>query len=133
MPYLEHVAMWVRDVDRICAFYVEHFAAAVGERYENPTKGFSSRFLSFASGARLEVMTRTVMPPAAQGRGAERMGLAHLAVGVGTTAAVDALTARLRALGVTVLTEPRWTGDGYYESLVLDPEGNTVEIVASSL
>jgi lactoylglutathione lyase len=128
MPHLEHVAMWVRDLDRVCSFYAEHFGATVGERYENPAKGFASRFLWFASGARLEVMTTTAL--VAQAPGAERMGLAHLAIAVGTAAEVDAMTARLGALGVTVLASPRRTGDGYYESVVLDPEGNRLELVA---
>jgi lactoylglutathione lyase len=132
MPYLEHVAMWVRDLDRVCAFYAQHFGAAVGERYESPAEGFTSRFLSFASGARLEVMTTAGVSPSAHEPGGKRAGLAHLAIAVGTVAAVDALTARLGALGVTVISGPRWTGDGCYESVVLDPEGNSVEIVASS-
>jgi lactoylglutathione lyase len=130
MPHLEHVAMWVRDLDRVCAFYAEHFGATIGERYENPAKGFASRFLSFATGARLEVMTTEGMSPGAH-EPAARTGLAHLAIAVGTAAAVDALTARLGVLGVTVLAVPRRTGDGYYESVVLDPEGNCVELVAS--
>lgn len=130
MPSIEHVALWARDVDRVCAFYVAYFGASASERYENPRKGFTSRFLSFASGARIEVMSTTTLSPLACEAGAQRMGLTHLAIAVGSEAAVDALTERLAAAGVAVLGPPRRTGDGYYESVVLDPEGTRVEIMA---
>lgn len=122
--------MWVRDLDRVCAFYAEHFGAAVGARYENLGKGVASRFLSFASGARLEVMTTTAGALASLDPGTERTGLAHLAIALGSEEAVDALTARLAGSGIRVLSGPRRTGDGYYESVILDPEGNRVELTA---
>ena len=127
---IEHVALWVRDLDAICAFYVEHFGAEVGPLYENPAKGFSSRFLSFDGGARLEVMTTRSLSPVELPAGAQRMGLTHLAISLGSDQAVDGLTARLHTLGMPVLDGPRRTGDGYYESVVLDPEGNRIEITA---
>jgi lactoylglutathione lyase len=129
MPRLDHVALWVHDLDCVCAFYREHFGASVGPLYRNEGKGFASRFLAFAAGARIEVMTttRALVPQAA---GAQRVGLTHLAIALGSEDAVDALTARLRAHGVPVLDGPRRTGDGYYESVVLDPEGNRVELMA---
>jgi lactoylglutathione lyase len=130
MPRLEHVAIWARDLDRVCGFYVEHFGATVGERYENPRKGFCSRFLNFEGGARIEVMTTTTLALQVCEPGAHRMGLAHVAITIGSEAEVDSLTARLGALGVPVLDGPRRTGDGYYESVVLDPEGNRVELCA---
>ena len=120
--------MWVRDLDAMCAFYAEHFGAAVGERYDNPRKGFASRFLDFGSGSRLEMMTTTTLDPVEHEPGAQRMGLTHLAIAVGSERAVDSLCAGLRARGVPVLDGPRRTGDGYYECVVLDPEGNRVEI-----
>ena len=130
MPHLEHVALWVSDLDAMCAFYAEIFEAKVGPLYENTKKGFASRFVSLDSGARLEFMTTRVLEPVAHAPGAQRMGLTHLAVSLGSEAAVDALTARLLASGTPVLDGPRRTGDGYYESVVLDPEGNRIEITA---
>jgi lactoylglutathione lyase len=124
---LEHVALWVRDVDLVAGFYARYFDARVGERYENPRKGFQSRFLAFASGARLEVMARTDVGMRGTG---EALGFAHVAIAIGDEAAVDALAARFEADGVSVLDGPRRTGDGYYECVVLDPEGNRVEVTA---
>jgi lactoylglutathione lyase len=129
MPFLDHVALWVRDLDRMCAFYVEHFGAVAGERYENRGKGFASRFLGFDSGARLELMTSAQLSPVTHEPGAERMGLTHLSFRLGSQAAVDAMTTRLQSIGMVVLGRPRRTGDGYYESVVLDPEGNRIELV----
>jgi lactoylglutathione lyase len=128
MPRIEHVAMWVRDVDLVCAFYAEHFGAVVGGRYENAVKGFASRFLAFESGARIEVMTTVAPSPIAHPPGAQPMGLTHLAIALGSEDAVNRLTSRLRSLGVRVLEGPRRTGDGYFESVVLDPEGNRIEL-----
>jgi len=124
---IEHVALWVRDVDAVAEFYARHFDARLGARYENPRKGFQSRFLDFGSGARLEIMARTGIDTRASG---EPLGFAHVAIAVGDEAAVDALAARLRAAGVTIVDGPRRTGDGYYECVVLDPEGNRVEVAA---
>jgi lactoylglutathione lyase len=124
---IEHVGLWVRDLDAVAAFYAKFFAARIGALYQNPRKGFESRFLEFGSGARLEVMKRAGVEP----RGtAELLGLAHLAIAVGDAAAVDALAARLRAEGFQIDSGPRRTGDGYYECVVRDPEGNRVEIAA---
>lgn len=128
MARIEHIALWVDDLDAICAFYADAFGARVGPRYANPTKGFESRFLSFDSGARVEVMRTTRLSPIRHSAGAERMGLTHLAISLGTESAVRELTERLRANGVTVLDGPRRTGDGYYESVILDPEGNRIEL-----
>jgi lactoylglutathione lyase len=130
MPHIEHVALWVRDLDAFCAFYREHFGATVGERYDNPAKGFASRFLRFSSGARIEAMVTTLLAPVPYGPGVQRMGLTHLAIALGSEGDVDALTRRLRERGVTVVEGPRRTGDGYYESVVLDPEGNRIELTA---
>jgi lactoylglutathione lyase len=130
MPRIEHVAMWVRDLDLVCSFYADHFGAVAGGRYENIAKGFASRFLTFESGARIEVMTTTVLAPVVHAAGAHCMGLTHLALKLGSEDAVSALTSRLRSCGVPVLDGPRRTGDGYYESVVLDPEGNRIELTA---
>ena len=130
MSSIEHVALWVRDLDTVCAFYASYFGAKAGSRYENPTKGFASRFLAFESGARIEVMTTASLSPLPLERGAHRMGLTHLALAVGSESEVDRLTNLLRADGHSVLEGPRRTGDGYYETVVLDPEGNRIELMA---
>ena len=115
---IEHVALWTANIERLRAFYERHLGARAGDRYENPGNGFASYFLEFEGGARLELMQ---MP---DGTGS----FAHVALSLGSEDAVDATTERLRAAGVTVVAEPRRTGDGYYESVVLDPDGNRIEL-----
>lgn len=122
---LEHIALWVEDIERMRDFYCTYFQAAASEKYINTRKGFSSCFLSFESGARLEIMHRSGLSAAPS---SESFGWAHLAISVGSGENVDKLTERLRNSGYTVAGEPRVTGDGYYESVVLDPEGNRIEI-----
>lgn len=116
---IEHVALWVSDLERAREFYERRLGARAGERYENPAHRFESYFLSFAEGARLELMRMDGMPP--------QPG-AHFAVSLGSEDAVDALAAELAAAGVPVPDGPRRTGDGYYEAVVLDPDGNRVEL-----
>jgi lactoylglutathione lyase len=127
---IEHVALWVADLEGSCAFYVRHFGATVGPRYENPAKGYASRFLVLGEGARIELMTGTGLVPRLGVQPARPQGLAHFALAVGNDAEVDALVERLRAEGVPVIDGPRRTGDGYYEAVVLDPEGNRIEVTA---
>ena len=125
---IEHVALWVLDLERIKDFYVTCFGAVAGEKYINAGRSFESYFLTFASGgARLEIMT---IPGLSRSVLDSRMGLSHVAFALGSEGAVDSLTARLLADGHTVLDGPRRTGDGYYESVVLDPEGNRIELTA---
>jgi lactoylglutathione lyase len=124
---VEHVGLWARDLDAVAAFYAKYFGARIGALYRNPRKEFASRFLEFASGARLEIMSRTDVVERASTEG---LGLAHVAFAVGDERAVDALAARFTAEGVALLDGPRRTGDGYYECVVRDPEGNRVEIIA---
>ena len=126
--YIEHVALWTDDLERSVEFYQRYFGATSGARYTNSNKGFESIFLSFSSGARLEVMQTTTLRPMRVEAGAQRMGLTHLAICVGSESQVDALTLRLKEGGYPVLDGPRRTGDGYYESVVLDPDGNRLEI-----
>ncbi len=127
---IEHIAMWTEDLERLTAFYRAYFAAVAGDKYVNAAKGFESRFLTFATGARLEIMRTTTLHPVRHAPAAQRMGLTHLAFSVGSEHEVDQLTNRLRSGGYPVLDPPRRTGDGYYESVVLDPDGNRVEITA---
>ncbi|HEV7605856.1 MAG TPA: VOC family protein [Steroidobacteraceae bacterium] len=125
---IEHVGVWVRDLETVAAFYAKYFGARVGELYQNPRKKFESRFLAFDSGARLEIMRRGDVVERAP---VEQLGLAHVAIAVGDEAQVDALAARFIADGVAPESGPRRTGDGYYECVVRDPEGNRVEIAAA--
>lgn len=127
--WIEHAALWASDLERAREFYQTYFGATAGPKYANPAKGFESYFLTFPSGgARLELMRKPGLqaPPPAAGH----TGWAHLAFAVGSVEAVDALTGRLRADGFKVVDGPRRTGDGYYESVILDPEGNRVEVTA---
>lgn len=122
---IDHIAVWTRDIERLRSFYCIHFNATSGTLYRNAARGFSSYFLSFAGGARLEIMQRTDITCKAAG---ESLGFAHLALSTGSREAVLKLTETLRAQQVPVVGEPRWTGDGYFESIVADPDGNRIEI-----
>jgi lactoylglutathione lyase len=127
---IEHVAIWTTDLGRCKHFYTSYFGATAGPNYVNAAKGFESCFLSFDGGARLEVMTTTSLSLAQLPPGAQRLGLTHLAISVGSEHGVDELTRRLRSDGITIVDGPRRTGDGYYESVVIDPDGNRSEISA---
>lgn len=126
-PRLHHVALWVGDLERMREFYVAMLGGWSGALYENPRTGFRSCFITFGEG-RLELMAGGERRRA--GREGACLGYAHVALSVGSRAAVDAHVARLRSHGVSVLGEPRTTGDGYYEAIIADPEGNRIEIVA---
>jgi lactoylglutathione lyase len=126
---IEHVALWTADLERARHFYEAYFGATAGARYHNPAKAFTSYFLRFASGARLELMHQPDLL-AAPARTVPAVGYAHLAFAAGSRAAVDSLTERLRAAGYRVLGEPRTTGDGYYESVVADLDGTPIEITS---
>ncbi|MDR0928491.1 MAG: VOC family protein [Oscillospiraceae bacterium] len=123
--HIEHIALWVSDLDASAAFYERFFAAKPGALYQNPKTGFCSRFIAFDTGARLELMTRPGKTCAAA---QDALGYAHIALSVGSREAVDRLTDALREAGVRVQSAPRVTGDGYYESVVCDPDGNLIEI-----
>jgi lactoylglutathione lyase len=127
---IEHIALWTKDLERCRRFYVTYFGAVAAEPYVNAHKGFESCFLSFTDGARIELMTSTALSPLVIESGAERMGLTHFAISLGSERLADELTRRLKHDGYPVLDGPRWTGDGCYESVVLDPEGNRIEITS---
>jgi lactoylglutathione lyase len=123
---IDHIAMWVLDLERMRMFYEKYFHAKAGQRYHNPTKNFSSYFLTFADDCRLEIMSRPDI--FASGDHREKVGFTHLAISVGSEERVNSLTEILRGDGFAIIGEPRTTGDGYYESVVLDPENNRIEI-----
>ena len=125
---IEHVAIWTEELERLVDFYEKYFGAAAGSKYINPAKGYESRFLNFAGGVRIEVMRSSTVSPVKHAPGTERMGLAHLAIAVGSMQRVQELTGRLMQDGFAVVDGPRHTGDGYFESVVLDPDGNRIEI-----
>ncbi|HEX8536449.1 VOC family protein [Cystobacter fuscus] len=125
---IEHVAIWTRDLERLRSFYETYFQASAGPRYVNERKRFSSYFLSFASGARLELMAKPLLVDASGNADTPPTGYAHLALSVGSREEVDAMAERFRHDGLPVVDGPRQTGDGYYECVVLDPDGNRIEI-----
>lgn len=123
---IEHVALYVKDLEGARNFFEKYFNAKSGELYHNKTSEFKSYFLTFDGGARLEIMTRPEI------QNAEKnplcAGYAHVAFSMGSKTAVDALTEKLKADGYKVASGPRTTGDGYYESCIVGIEGNVVEI-----
>ena len=125
---ISHFALWVSDLERTKAFYERYFGAQANTKYVNERKQFHSYFLTFAGGPSLELMQRPDITRLDRQPGQEVLGYAHLAMAVGSVAAVDELTQRLVNDVYQRLDGPRWTGDGYYESVVLDPEGNHIEI-----
>jgi len=123
---IEHIAMYVNDLEAAREFFLKYFQAVSNEGYHNKTTDFRSYFLTFEDGARLEIMHKPVMED--PDKTLNRTGLAHIAFSVGSKEAVDELTARMKADGYEVISGPRTTGDGYYESCVVGLEGNQVEI-----
>lgn len=124
---INHIALCVRDLEAMRDFYIKYFGAVAGELYHNPRTGLRTYFLTFDGETRVELMQK---PDALPGGSELREGWAHLSFALGSREAVDAATERLRAAGCTVESGPRVTGDGYYESCLLDPEGNRVELMA---
>lgn len=127
---IEHLAIWVKDLEKMKDFYVEYFSLKCNEKYFNPAKIFSSYFLSFKEGCRIELMHNPEIANLNNGVNdlSEKLGLTHFAISVGSKEKVNSITERLRKDGYQVLGEPRTTGDGYYESVIVDPENNRIEI-----
>ena len=123
---IDHLALYVNDLESARDFFVQYFDASSNEGYHNTKTDFRSYFLRFTDGSRLELMTRPELTDS--GDLLNRFGYAHIAFSAGSKEAVDALTAKLNADGYPVLSGPRTTGDGYYESCVLGFEGNVIEI-----
>ncbi|HEY5704086.1 MAG TPA: VOC family protein [Terrimicrobiaceae bacterium] len=125
---IEHVAIYTRDLETLRAFYVKYFQASSNDLYVNPKKGFRSYFLSFADGARLELMEMESIPDSLNDPIAQFTGIIHIAFSLGSRSAVDHTSEQLREDGFRILDGPRQTGDGYYECAFLDPDGNRIEI-----
>lgn len=124
---IEHCAIWAEQLEVLKDFYCTYFGGKAGELYTNTRHEFSSYFIEFEQGARLELMQMPVLPRPYPG-GTQHIGWAHLAFALGSEQAVDQLTELLVQQGCTHLDGPRRTGDGYYESTLLDPEGNRLEL-----
>ncbi len=124
---IDHIALYVRDLETTKQFFMRFFGAEAGPLYHNPCTGLRTYFLTFDDGCRLELMNR---PEVASASSHEEFqpGYAHLAFSVGSKEQVDAFTNELQQNGYEVLSGPRTTGDGYYESCILGPEGNEIEI-----
>lgn len=123
---IEHIAMWVNNLEVAKEFFVKYFGAIPDSGYQNPETDFRSYFLSFSDGARLEIMTIPQLDDAK--KTLFRTGYVHIAFSVGSEKRVDELTQELKNAGYRIQSEPRRTGDGYYESCIVDFEGNLIEI-----
>ena len=123
---IEHIAMYVNDLESAKDFFVRYFNASSNEGYHNKTTDFRSYFLSFDDGARLEIMNKPQMKDTE--KALNQTGYIHLAFSLGSKMAVDELTEKIRKDGYTVVSGPRTTGDGYYESCIVGIEGNQIEI-----
>lgn len=123
---IEHIAIWVEDLEKMRKFYCKYFDGVSNQKYENKVKGFESYFISFDDATRIELMKRKDIDKREQ---REILGLVHLAFKVGSKEKVNELTETFRKDGYKIIGEPRTTGDGYYESVILDPEGNRIELV----
>jgi|TARA_B110000967_G_C18809661_1_gene522885 lactoylglutathione lyase len=124
---LEHIAIWTLDLEKMKLFYLKFFELTLNKKYYNSEKKFSSYFLSFDNGARIELMHRPDISECIA-TSHLKLGLTHFAIAVGSKGKVDSLTESVRNDGFNIIGEPRTTGDGYYESVIADPEGNLIEI-----
>ena len=123
---IEHIAMYVNDLEAAKEFFIKYFDAVSNEMYHNQRTGFKSYFLSFEDGARLEIMTKEIMEDTK--KTLTRTGFIHLAFSVGSKEKVDSLTSKMKGDGYEVISGPRTTGDGYYESCIVAVEDNQIEI-----
>lgn len=129
MMKIDHIAIWAEDIELLRKFYMQYFNMSCNDKYVNPKKNFSSYFLSFDDGgARIEIMN--IPGKEAPASGGDLKGLAHFAISVGSKENVDDMASKFKKDGFTILSQPRTTGDGYYECAIAYPEGNYVEIIA---
>lgn len=121
---IQHIAVWVKNLEAMKDFYTVKLGGCASQKYHNQKKGFYSYFIRFEGGAAVELMNR----PDIKQNGNETFGYAHIAFLLGDKNEVDAFTEKMRCEGFEVVSGPRVTGDGCYESCILDPEGNRIEI-----
>jgi len=125
---ISHLAIWTKDLEGLREFYVKYFGGKNNDKYVNPAKHFESYFVSFEDGTNLEIMRSSAIIDKDHETSAVLQGYAHMAFSVGSKEMVDQLTKQLEEDGYTIVSRPRTTGDGYYESCILDPDENPVEI-----
>ena len=123
---IEHIAMYVNDLDAAREFFITFLGGASNDGYHNINTGFRSYFITFDDGARLELMNKPLLID--NDKDLNRTGYAHIAFSVGSKEAVDELTAKIKDAGYEVISGPRTTGDGYYESCIVAIEKNQIEI-----
>ena len=123
---IEHIAMYVNNLEKTKSFFVKYFNAIPNEGYHNKTTDFRSYFLTFDDGARLEIMNKPQMSD--EEKGLNRTGYVHIAFSLGSKEEVDILTEKMKNDGYEVISGPRTTGDGYYESCIIGIEGNQIEV-----
>lgn len=128
MMKINHIAIYVQDLEKTRAFYEKYFGGKSNEKYHNPKTGLETYFISFSDNTRLEIMARPNI--SINNKDLTSCGYIHMAFSVNGKENVDKITSTLKNDGYTVISAPRTTGDGYYESCVLDPENNQIEIVA---
>lgn len=129
--HLEHIALWTRNLEKMREFYVKYFDAVANEKYsstEDWGELFESYLLAFDAGSRMEIMQLGRIPEGDSAGGKETLGLTHIAFVMSNREALDSLAARFKADGYTLTTDPHQVSDGWYETFVLDPDGNRVEI-----
>lgn len=119
---INHIGLYVSDLEAAKTFFAKYFGATAGEMYQNPRKGFKSYMMELGNGSRLELMTRHGID------GARALGDCHISMSVGGKAEVDSMAMRLKADGYEVVDGPRTTGDGYYECCIKGIDGNLIEI-----
>ncbi len=127
---IDHLAIWTYNLDGLRNFFIHYFDASSSEIYHNHSKEFRSYFLTFDGDCRLELMEMPNIPKSKNDSLKQYTGLVHFAIQAGSRNKVDFITERLRKDGFKVIGDPSVTGDGYYESIILDPDGNRVEIIA---
>jgi len=131
---LEHIAIWTDNIELLRNYYVSFFDGQSNEMYINPKTQFQSYFISFESGARLEIMSMPNIPENTNDTiNAQHKGIIHIAFSVATKQEVDAKAALLQANGFELLNGPRVTGDGYYEFVTLDPDMNRLEVITRNI
>ena len=124
---IHHVALYVNDLEKMRAFYEKYFDAQSNKMYHNPRTGLKTYFLTFHEGCRIEIMTQEGLHDSA--KELNTTGYIHISLSVGSKSKVDELTQRFEKDGYTIISRPRTTGDGYYESCIHDPENNQIEII----
>jgi lactoylglutathione lyase len=126
---IEHIAIWTRQLETLKEYYKKYFRGKPNDKYVNPAKQFESYFISFESGARLEIMSKPGIPENVNDSvNQQYLGIIHLAFGVESMQDVDKKANELKKDGYSILSGPRKTGDGYYEFETLDPDNNRIEV-----